>query len=583
MVEPPGEKPYRGGDGVQGDEIGGQAVGCRKFDRLRADRGALDQLTADVRFGAACDQRAADGATAIHETAQRDRSLERIFRQQRGHHQPDQLVHQRIGHIGQQRLLVGIVAEERGVADAGALRDLADGQVGEILFAGERQHRLGQRGKGFRYAGIGHPKISPKKWRLIGDPVAAIYDLLWIINRGAMADAHVLTQMTRCPYHQGGDERKSAGAPRSAPGAIVIGSFGLSRQILRSGLVRQAGFNAELLERFARGGHVPVLYQEGEAHQKQRSATARFFAPKIVATRYRALMERLSDALVARLRLAGRAHLDRMSLEIAVAVAAEILGLTDSHGMARRLNRFFAANARGRNPVSVFVTFLLSRSRVLQFFLWDVGPAIRARRQHPRDDVISHLIGQGYSDREVLTECLTYAAAGMVTTREFIVMAAWHLFERDEMRARFLAGEEVERIAILEEILRLEPVVGALFRRAPEDMTLEVGGEVVQIPAGSLLALDVRATNTDRAAAGECPFQLDPDRPRVGVNQSASVMSFGDGPHRCPGAAVALLEAAIFLERLFLVPGIRLQKPPALTVNPLLASYELRGGIVAID
>jgi cytochrome P450 len=114
-------------------------------------------------------------------------------------------------------------------------------------------------------------------------------------------------------------------------------------------------------------------------------------------------------------------------------------------------------------------------------------------------------------------------------------------------------------------------------------MTLEVGGEVVQIPAGSLLALDVRATNTDRAAAGECPFQLDPDRPRVGVNQSASVMSFGDGPHRCPGAAVALLEAAIFLERLFLVPGIRLQKPPALTVNPLLASYELRGGIVAID
>ncbi|MGD0143301.1 MAG: cytochrome P450 [Rhizomicrobium sp.] len=400
-----------------------------------------------------------------------------------------------------------------------------------------------------------------------------------------MADAHVLAAITDCPYHQGGDERKSTGAPRSAPGAIVIGSFGLSRQILRSGLVRQAGFNAELLERFAAGGHAPVLYQEGEAHQKQRSASARFFAPKIVATQYRALMERLSDALIARLLTTRRAHLDRMSLEIAVAVAAEIVGLTNSprSGMAQRLSRFFATKARDRNPVTAFVTFLLARTSVLWFFIRDVAPAIRARRRSPRDDVISHLIGQGYSNREILTECLTYAAAGMVTTREFIVMAAWHLFEREELKARFLGTDETGRIAILEEILRLEPVVGVLYRRAAHELTFEVSGEVLHIPAESLLALDVRGTNTDRAAAGECPFELDPDRARVGVNQSASVMSFGDGPHRCPGAAVALQEAAIFLDRLLRVPGVKLQKAPALAFNPLIASYELRGAIVAID
>jgi cytochrome P450 len=29
-----------------------------------------------------------------------------------------------------------------------------------------------------------------------------------------------------------------------------------------------------------------------------------------------------------------------------------------------------------------------------------------------------------------------------------------------------------------------------------------------------------------------------------------SLMSFLDGPHRCPGAAVALLESAIFLDHL---------------------------------
>jgi cytochrome P450 len=33
---------------------------------------------------------------------------------------------------------------------------------------------------------------------------------------------------------------------------------------------------------------------------------------------------------------------------------------------------------------------------------------------------------------------------GHVTTREFIVMAAWHLLEKNNLRARFLAGDEME-------------------------------------------------------------------------------------------------------------------------------------------
>jgi hypothetical protein len=59
---------------------------------------------------------------------------------------------------------------------------------------------------------------------------------------------------------------------------------------LRSNGVRQAGFRAELLERFANPASVPVLYQEGELHHKQRSATARFFVPRVVTTQYRALI-----------------------------------------------------------------------------------------------------------------------------------------------------------------------------------------------------------------------------------------------------------------------------------------------------
>ena len=62
-----------------------------------------------------------------------------------------------------------------------------------------------------------------------------------------------------------------------------------------------------------------------------------------------------------------------------------------------------------------------------------------------------------------------------------------------------------------------------------------------------------------------------------------SLISFGDGPHRCPGASVALQEAAIFLDRLFRVPGIKLKNPPVLAWNPTIAGYELRGAVVTVD
>lgn len=63
----------------------------------------------------------------------------------------------------------------------------------------------------------------------------------------------------------------------------------------------------------------------------------------------------------------------------------------------------------------------------------------------------------------------------MITTREFVVVAAWHLFEDDALRERFLDGDEQFQIAVLEEILRLEPVASVLHRRASRDTELGSG------------------------------------------------------------------------------------------------------------
>jgi cytochrome P450 len=60
-------------------------------------------------------------------------------------------------------------------------------------------------------------------------------------------------------------------------------------------------------------------------------------------------------------------------------------------------------------------------------------------------------------------------------------------------------------------------------------------------------------------------------------------MSFGDGPHRCPGAQVALHETRLFLERMFRLPGIRLFSEPQISWNPFIQGYELRGAVVACN
>ena len=268
---------------------------------------------------------------------------------------------------------------------------------------------------------------------------------------------------------------------------IRIRGIDLARQILRGNGWRQAGFMADLANRFTRSSRAPVLFQEGEAHRKQRSATARFFAPKVVAMRYRQLMDEQSARIMRDFRSMGRADLDSMGMELSVAVTAEIVGLNDSSlpGLAKRLNSFLADEQQRVGKLAASLRIVVAFCRILRFFFRDVMPTIRSHRIQRREDIISLLIEQGYSTREILTECITYGAAGVATTRELIVLAAWHLFDRPELRKRFLDGDEAGRIVVLEEVLRLEPVVGTLYRRAERDIILNDNGRPEDVSAGT--------------------------------------------------------------------------------------------------
>jgi cytochrome P450 len=364
-----------------------------------------------------------------------------------------------------------------------------------------------------------------------------------------------------------------------------INDYDLAKTLLRGDSAKQAGFKAELLGSLPNESRRPILYQEGPEHLEQRKQTAKFFTPKAVSA-YQPIMAQVADQMVADLQQNKRADLRQLSLGMAMRVVSEVVGLTNSTqpGIEKRLDAFFGepGNHPRWHPKRILYT-INNRLSVLRFFQVDVKPAIAARKQTPKDDLISYLIGQNYKDWEIFTECVTYAAAGMVTTREFIALALWHLMEQPQLRERYLVAGEDERHAILHEVLRLEPIVSHLKRRMTEDVTLKHNGQTFTLRAGDLVQIDVQAVNADESVVGESPQALCPGRELHKPVVMPSIIGFGDGHHRCPGAYVALQETDVLLQRLLRLGGLRIEREPELRWSSTASGYELHHFIIGVD
>src|SRR5579859_182730 len=419
------------------------------------------------------------------------------------------------------------------------------------------------------------------------------------------SDEHTLPEAAattaRCPvqhsalsYQKTARDQDAAGPvplERDDQGVWQVYGFEEARTILRSSVTRQAGFNAEQMVSLPGMNNRPILYMEGKAHHQQRKQTARFFTPKTVSSNYRQFMETLADRLIDELKRKKRVDLSQLSLTLAVQVAAQVIGLTNSllPGMGNRLDAFFeqGTTAQQSNPLLRWkplarLYHIFQQRPMLTFYWLDVRPAIRARKRQQQDDLISHLVSQNYSDPEILTECVTYAAAGMVTTREFISIATWHLLEHPDLRARYLAAPEEERLEMLHETLRLEPVVSNLYRRATADLPLTSQGQQVTIHEGDLIDIHIYAANADTTVVGEEPLALCPGRAIQGDRIPSMLMSFGDGHHRCPGSYLSIQETDVFLQRLLALDTLRIEKPPTVTWNELTTGYEVRDFRIAL-
>jgi cytochrome P450 len=373
-----------------------------------------------------------------------------------------------------------------------------------------------------------------------------------------------------------GDTAIACPAQQDADGVWRVHGYAAARAVLRSTNTRQAGLGIESVEKLPAKIRRPVLYRDGQEHREHRRQTARYFTPRRVDEHYRELMERIADREIALLKREGRAHLSELSFRLAVDVAKAVIGLTDSKpGTDVRLERFFPEKFGKPGFTSLHGLYWFWRQNFswMAVYFGDVRPAVRVRRRERRDDLISHLINEGCTNSEILGECLTFAAAGMITTREFINVVAWHLLTDEGLRIRYQKGNETERFAILHELLRLEPVVGNLKRRTTAPVALPDG---TTIGAGELVDIAVGVANVDGEAVGDDPLAVCPARP------VEAGLPFGDGAHKCPGAHIAIQEADIFLHRLFALDGLRIVSPPRVSINPEISGYELRGLVVEV-
>lgn len=200
---------------------------------------------------------------------------------------------------------------------------------------------------------------------------------------------------------------------------------------------------------------------------------------------------------------------------------------------------------------------------------------VRDKTATPTDDLTSALIqadegGEPLTEEEVVGNLKALVAAGHETTVSLILSAVRALLTNPDQLEKVRAGE-YEWKAAIEETLRFDgPVIHLLMRFAIEDITI---GDTV-IEKGEGVVMSYRAIGRDTAIHGDDADEFDITRPTAHRN-----ISFGYGPHICPGAALARLEAAIALPALFeRFPDLRLAVPveeignlPVLTQNDLAA------------
>ncbi|MFC9056852.1 cytochrome P450 [Streptomyces sp. NPDC057074] len=245
-------------------------------------------------------------------------------------------------------------------------------------------------------------------------------------------------------------------------------------------------------------------------------------------------------------------------------VVADLMGIEEAR--LPRLKVLFEKFFSTQTPPEEVLATLTELASIM-------AETVAAKRAAPGDDLTSALIeasenGDHLTDEEIVSTLQLMVAAGHETTISLIVNSVVNLSTHPEQRDLVLSGK-ADWSAVIEETLRWStPTSHVLIRFATEDVP--VGDRV--IPAGDALIVSYGALGRDERAHGPTAGAF--DITRTSENRH---ISFGHGPHVCPGAALSRLEAGVALPALYArfpdldlaVPAAELRNKPVVTQNDL--------------
>ena len=274
----------------------------------------------------------------------------------------------------------------------------------------------------------------------------------------------------------------------------------------------------------------PPLHLDPPGNIPYRSAIMRFLTPARLAGWEARLVPMVAGFLDPWIAAGGGDICAGFSFKLPIALLAEFFNLGSAE--AERIRRVGAEF----NMALQAQDFDLLRQKSDE--LYDIARGLIADRvQNPRDpadDPTASMLavrvdGAPLPPDMVLGAIRQLLLVGIIAPTTFIGSMAVHLARHPEHHAN-LAADPALIPAATEELLRLYTPYRGFARTARHDV--ELGGR--QIRAGDALAVVFTSANRD---AGEFP---DPDSYRLD-RDNPDLLTFGRGPHMCPGAPLARL------------------------------------------
>ena len=286
-----------------------------------------------------------------------------------------------------------------------------------------------------------------------------------------------------------------------------------------------------------------MIEMDSPQHDVLRSVVARWFTPKAMSQledRIRKLCAGYLDPLVEQSEFE---IVDAFTARLPVMVISSLLGFPEEdHDNLRIWSDAQVHRDEGEETRSAEA---LQDSRRLQEYYWNV---IQARRQDPRNDMVSQLIKadltdvdgavRKLSDIELMAMMMLINVAGNETVARLLASAALVLSQWPDQRRKLVEDPSL-CVGAVEELLRFEAPSPTQGRYVAHDV--ELHGEVV--PAGSKMLLLTGAAGRDerhyeQAHEFDCARKIDRH------------LSLGYGAHYCLGAALARLEGKVGLQEM---------------------------------